>query len=231
MNKMMIATAVAAMGALSASATLIVDVDGASNVLSGTTHTFEANQAAGGMPNVGGRFKDVTLSGTDRIGTTGTLSTKTDFYLHWSGMSPSALSASTYKYAKIDFSLSGGWASGTHKFRLGDTVTVTGSSGANDVFSNPELLNTAAARADGVHSFIVDLTADTTYAGDWKYIRWNFYNTSANNSSVDASAEKKLTIDKITYGTSITAIPEPATLGLLSAFGGAILFIRRRFMI
>lgn len=29
----------------------------------------------------------------------------------------------------------------------------------------------------------------------------------------------------------IAAIPEPATLGLITAFGGAILFIRRRFMI
>ena len=29
----------------------------------------------------------------------------------------------------------------------------------------------------------------------------------------------------------VTAIPEPATLGLLGAFGGGILFIRRRFMI
>ncbi|MDF7799267.1 PEP-CTERM sorting domain-containing protein [Pontiellaceae bacterium B1224] len=31
--------------------------------------------------------------------------------------------------------------------------------------------------------------------------------------------------------STLTAIPEPATLGLLGAFGGAILFIRRRFMI
>ncbi|MDF7825986.1 PEP-CTERM sorting domain-containing protein [Pontiellaceae bacterium B12227] len=30
---------------------------------------------------------------------------------------------------------------------------------------------------------------------------------------------------------SLTAIPEPATLGLVAAFGGAVLFIRRRFML
>jgi hypothetical protein len=34
-----------------------------------------------------------------------------------------------------------------------------------------------------------------------------------------------------TDGLTLTAIPEPATLGLVAAFGGAVLFIRRRFMI
>ncbi len=32
-------------------------------------------------------------------------------------------------------------------------------------------------------------------------------------------------------GGTITVIPEPATLGLIAAFGGAMLFVRRRFMI
>jgi len=31
--------------------------------------------------------------------------------------------------------------------------------------------------------------------------------------------------------TTITAIPEPATLGMVAAFGGALLFVRRKFMI
>ncbi|MDF7801312.1 PEP-CTERM sorting domain-containing protein, partial [Pontiellaceae bacterium B1224] len=29
---------------------------------------------------------------------------------------------------------------------------------------------------------------------------------------------------------SLAAVPEPATLGLVTAFGGAVLFIRRRMM-
>lgn len=33
------------------------------------------------------------------------------------------------------------------------------------------------------------------------------------------------------YFKSYAVIPEPATLGLIAAFGGAVLFIRRRFMI
>jgi hypothetical protein len=32
-------------------------------------------------------------------------------------------------------------------------------------------------------------------------------------------------------GLALVAIPEPATLGLITAFGGGLLFIRRRFMI
>lgn len=32
-------------------------------------------------------------------------------------------------------------------------------------------------------------------------------------------------------GFAIVAVPEPATLGMVAAFGGAVLFIRRRFMI
>jgi len=31
--------------------------------------------------------------------------------------------------------------------------------------------------------------------------------------------------------TEVTAIPEPATLGLFATFGGVALFIRRKFMI
>ena len=38
-----------------------------------------------------------------------------------------------------------------------------------------------------------------------------------------------LDLDTVTIET--TAIPEPATLSMISAFGGGILFIRRRFLI
>ena len=36
-------------------------------------------------------------------------------------------------------------------------------------------------------------------------------------------------LDNITV--DVSTLPEPATLGLVGAFGGVILFIRRRFMI
>ena len=216
------------LGLTSASATLLVDVDGNSgNTVGGSTFTYEANEGGGGMPNVGGRLKSVTLIGDDREAITGTDTNKVDYYLHWNSISGDALDASTYKYAKIEYTLEGDWVAGEHKFRLGDTVSVTGSAGANDAFSNPGLLDTVAARADGTHSFIVDLTADVVYDGDWKYLRWNFYNHSDNTSSVDTSNEQKLTIDKITYATALTPIPEPTTMGLLSL--GALAFVVRRF--
>lgn len=217
-----------ALGVMSVSATLIVDVDGAAGKsISGTTHTFEANQGGGGIPNnASPRYTSVTLSGTDRVavidGTGGT-----DYYAQWNNIASTGLDASTYRYAEIHYSLDSTFtasAASAVKIRLGDTVTVTGGSGANNHPSNPELINSGAALAAGSHSFIIDLTegSTTAYAGDWKYFRWNFFNTAAN-------AGKTFTIDKITYATDV--IPEPATLGLLGAFGGGILFIRRRFMI
>lgn len=49
---------------------------------------------------------------------------------------------------------------------------------------------------------------------------------SSNNGSGEGS--RNIYIDSISYSA---AIPEPATLGLVAAFGGAVLFVRRRFMI
>jgi hypothetical protein len=72
--------------------------------------------------------------------------------------------------------------------------------------------------------------------------------TSANSTSstatwtdvVPVSGEIVLTGTMVATGNfnntrlnfmSLEAVPEPATLGLVAAFGGAVLFIRRRFMI
>jgi hypothetical protein len=51
--------------------------------------------------------------------------------------------------------------------------------------------------------------------GTWEY------------GGVGGTATEFVMIDSVT----LTQIPEPATLGLIAAFGGSILFIRRRFMI
>ncbi|VGO16942.1 hypothetical protein PDESU_05535 [Pontiella desulfatans] len=48
---------------------------------------------------------------------------------------------------------------------------------------------------------------------------------------VVSSAGGGFGVDTIQATFTLSVIPEPATLGLVSAFGGAVLFIRRRFMI
>jgi hypothetical protein len=64
-------------------------------------------------------------------------------------------------------------------------------------------------------------TYDSLAAGT--YTVWITNGTRGNGSN---RSEQGM-FDDIT----MTAIPEPATLGLVAAFGGGILFIRRRFMI
>ena len=51
------------------------------------------------------------------------------------------------------------------------------------------------------------------------------YNNSGTNIMVSASMNK-VEMDNF----QVDVIPEPATIGLVAAFGGAVLFIRRRFM-
>ncbi|MDF7801632.1 PEP-CTERM sorting domain-containing protein [Pontiellaceae bacterium B1224] len=50
-------------------------------------------------------------------------------------------------------------------------------------------------------------------------------------ANVGTFAENFSVVGDVAGVYTITAIPEPATLGLIGAFGGAILFIRRRFTI
>jgi hypothetical protein len=59
--------------------------------------------------------------------------------------------------------------------------------------------------------------------GDFAVFRFKIddFENTANNSQWDV-ANGSMTLD---------VIPEPATLGLVAAFGGGIVFIRRRFMI
>jgi hypothetical protein len=45
------------------------------------------------------------------------------------------------------------------------------------------------------------------------------------------NAGGNFSINALDFDVTTTVIPEPATLGLVAAFGGAVLFIRRRFMI
>lgn len=223
-SRMLVTTMVVlAVGAMNASASLIVDVDNTSSFLSGTLVTYEANQGGGGMPNTGTKFSSVVLSGSDRTATIADPETRFDYYLQWNNIAGDELDASTYKYAEIFYSLSDDFNGDVAKFRLGDTVDVTGNAGANDPFSNPELLN-ATGRTAGAHSFIVDLTADVSYSGDWKYLRWNWFNSD----EPVGDAGKSLTIDKVVFGTAIVPVPEPHSLALLALAGVGGFVIRKK---
>ena len=92
-------------------------------------------------------------------------------------------------------------------------------------------INAASAELDGNERHTIDITegqliigGDRTNGLDWMASigRITAYGgTGTVGSEYDSGANKT---------TLYAVIPEPATLGLVTAFGGAVLFIRRRFM-
>jgi hypothetical protein len=57
------------------------------------------------------------------------------------------------------------------------------------------------------------------------------FTSEQSDFKVVSSAGNGFGVDSIGATFTLSVIPEPATLGLVAAFGGAVLFIRRRFMI
>ncbi len=96
---------------------------------------------------------------------------------------------------------------------------------------------TSAATAQ-TFSFNDDSTGETAKNGTWTTV------TGSYDVAVGAGAAVggiQISTDNGSYTSAggifldnieadVTAIPEPATLGMVGAFGGAVLFIRRRFM-
>ncbi len=70
---------------------------------------------------------------------------------------------------------------------------------------------------DSTGSFSIDLATD---AGAGRHVQYGIQMTGENVWATDLAPFGSVTV---------TAIPEPATMGLLGVFGGALLFIRRRF--
>jgi hypothetical protein len=82
-------------------------------------------------------------------------------------------------------------------------------------------------------SDIATLTADldalgTTFEGLTGSIDFRIY--AYGDVAFNESGERGR-LDSIYHSGATTAIPEPGTFGLVTVFGGAVLFIRRRFMI
>lgn len=87
---------------------------------------------------------------------------------------------------------------------------------------------------------LVDQTLNLVYTTDnngWTQTTYNFTATSSSatlrfiDQGLVLNAASSTGGDQLIDSVSITAIPEPATLGLVAAFGGGIMFIRRRLMI
>jgi hypothetical protein len=99
---------------------------------------------------------------------------------------------------------------------LGIGVTAMNGSGGTVAISNNIADNFTIDEIDADQRAIVssDLTGKATS-------RWVFDYTTPN--TVDDAGNLHMAFAEV--------IPEPATMGLIGAFGGAILFIRRRFMI
>jgi hypothetical protein len=88
-------------------------------------------------------------------------------------------------------------------------------------------------------SFLDDSTGETAANGTWTTISGSYdiaAGTGAAAGGIQISTDNGgytsgggIFLDNITVG--VTTIPEPATLSLIGAFGAAVIFIRRRFMI
>lgn len=205
----------------------IVGIDGSFTV-TGTTAPVEGN-----LFGVGGsapRWDGEGPVGSDYVATSNTVSA--DRYLITSGSTLTSLNLTVadYRYVEVFYSLSAPFtAAGAsdvddHRFFLSDTSQ--GNNGENP--QDTSLIPTAA----GSHSFVLDLlsTNGTDLDGDfsgtatWDQFRWDMWNNVGN---LNANAGITLTLDKIVYGTEVTAIPEPSFLALLG-LGGFALLARRR---
>ena len=107
----------------------------------------------------------------------------------------------------------------------GDTIVFDGFTGAAlGAGGNGDITNSAT-----INGTTVLIESATTGAFQFKTAAIDFAPTAT--VTFDNSSTTIGTIVARHYDLQFSTIPEPATLGLISAFGGAVLFIRRRFMI
>ncbi len=105
-----------------------------------------------------------------------------------------------------------------------DLIAVSGVTGtANGSTLNSRAVGTGNYWSQGVDVDLSGLSVDAGATATFSMVvTWD--GTTAPD---DPTWHKAVTYDNF----AVTAIPEPATLGLVAAFGGAVLFIRRKFII
>jgi hypothetical protein len=96
---------------------------------------------------------------------------------------------------------------------------------ATYMFNNSVTPGTETPAATRDHAVDLSGFTDAVWEAGQSIVLTLAFTGSAEQSTTAGGNE--LVLDNI----AVTVIPEPATLGLLGAFGGGILFIRRRFMI
>ncbi len=97
---------------------------------------------------------------------------------------------------------------------LADSITA-GTEGRASLSNRDPVSKLGEASGDSIiGTFIADATGNQSFD----------INGSTDGSLMNSSSRAQLN------GLQIRAIPEPATLGLIGAFGGGIFFLRRRFM-
>ncbi|MEI6892648.1 MAG: PEP-CTERM sorting domain-containing protein [Pontiella sp.] len=102
------------------------------------------------------------------------------------------------------------------KYRRATVGELVASIGEN---STSVIFQTATGAVAGSYYGVYTINFDIETAGESLNIAYNMLTNGGNISNVSLTA------------ITLAAIPEPATLGLFAAFGGGILFIRRRFLL
>jgi hypothetical protein len=220
MNKTITALAGLTLSAISASAATsrVEDVNNTLFTLTGTTTTVEGNN--GTFAGTGKwTVTNGAISGTDRVATTVTTTVNNDFYINFGSVALGTIDVASNRYVEIFYNTSGDWAGldATHALRL-DT---SNQAAAFVTFANRGPIPNGDAT--GPQSFIVDLDfeQDGDWTGNWTTLRWDFFNAAGNGGG------KTMTIDKVVFGNTLTAVPEPSSTALLG-LGGLALILRRR---
>ena len=103
---------------------------------------------------------------------------------------------------------------------LGETLSVAGLVALDGTFGIGNVAGLSSSTADGTYTLIDTTSTDFSTLGLDNFGSANPYNLGGGKSAYFEQGSLQVTV-----------IPEPATLGLVVAMAGGMLFIRRRFMI